>query len=323
MKYRDYYDILGISRSASAQEIQRAYRKLARQYHPDVNKAKGGEEKLKQLNEAYEVLGDPEKRKRYDALGSNWQSGQDFRPPPGFENVFFSFGNMSGSGSHERMSGFSDFFQSLFGGGFGAGPESFFERSTSFSGASEAARGQEAEIQLSVEDIYKGERKSISLETIEMAASGRGERKVRSYEIRIPPGTTDGSTIRLAGQAEAGHRGARVGDILLHVRVAPHPYFRVMGFDLLTPLPISPWEAALGAKIPVRLVDDEIKLTIPAGAQSGQKLRIRGRGLRESPQKRGDLFVELQIQVPNRLSAGEREHFEALARDSNFNPRRK
>jgi len=330
MQYQDYYDTLGVPRSASQQDIQRAYRKLARQYHPDINKGKGAEEKFKRINEAYEVLGDPEKRRRYDALGDNWKAGQEFRPPPGFENIRFSFGTRPGQGA---WGGFSDFFEALFGGGFAdtgsifsggfdEGTQRFFEGRGGFAGREETAgEPHHAEIRLSLEDIYRGATKAVSLETVETNGRGEMSRQVKSYQIKIPPGTTAGSTIRLAGQGGRGAGGGKAGDLLLRVNVAPHPRFKLEGYDLICELPISPWEAVLGTKVTVLLIDEQIKLTIPPGSQTGQRLRLKGKGLPVSRSKRGDLYVELKILVPDVPTAAERELFEKLSAVSRFNPR--
>jgi curved DNA-binding protein len=325
VKYQDYYETLGVPRDASAQDIQRAYRKLAREFHPDINKSKGAEDKFKQINEANEVLGDPEKRKKYDTLGANWQAGEEFRPPPGFEQAFeYNFGNFGAGragGSAADAGAFSDFFESIFGGAFGAGPESLFENRGRGGARQSQGPSHQAEISIPLEDIYTGATKSISLETIEASAPGRREKRVRSYEVKIPPGTTEGSTIRLAGQGGAGRAGGKSGDLLLQVKIAPNPNYRVQGFDLITRLPISPWEAALGAKVPLHLIDGEVMLSVPSGSQAGQLLRLKGRGLRVNSRERGDLFAELQVAVPRHLSSEERQLFEKLATLSDFNPR--
>ena len=301
MKFQDYYETLGVARNASQDEIQRAFRKLARELHPDLNKSAGAEDKFKQLNEAYEVLSDPEKRRRYDALGSNWQNGQDFQPPPGYDRVRHSF-------SQQDMGGFSDFFEALFGGG----AEGLFGQMRGQPGARGARfTGQpgpvEAEITLELEEIARGGKKALRIQS--------DDGRARNLEITIPPGTTDGSVIRLSGQGGGGR------DLLLKVAVRPHPIFQVSGFDLVMRLPVAPWEAALGAELPVHLLDSQVKLKVPAGVQSGQRLRIGGKGLRSSGSHRGDLYVEIQIVVPRALSEGERELFSKLSAVSRFNPR--
>lgn len=333
MKFQDYYETLGVKRDASADEIQKAYRKLARKYHPDVNKAKGAEDKFKQIGEAYEVLKDPEKRGRYDALGANWKAGQDFRPPPGFDSGQF---RSAGGAAGFDMGGFSDFFEAIFGGGasfggagmggqrmggfdfggggFRAGSTHDFGRMFEDAGGSRARAGtaQEAEITLALSDVYAGAKTGISLQ---------GPQGVKTLMVKIPPGTTNGSTIRLQGQGSPGRGGGAAGDLHLKVKIAPHPHFKVESFDLTTAVPVAPWEAALGAKVDFETLDGAVKLTIPAGAQSGQRFRLKGKGLPKTPSERGDMYAELQIAVPKKLSGEEREYFEKLSRISAFNPR--
>jgi curved DNA-binding protein len=315
LKFRDYYEILGVERSASADDIQKAYRKLARKYHPDINRSKGAEDRFKEINEANEVLSDPEKRKKYDALGANWKAGQDFQPPPGWDqgggSFQFNFG--SGGASSADFGGFSDFFDAIFGAsGFGGGG---FARGGTFGGAA-GSEGQrfgrqprpaaEADITISVEDSINGAMKSIQVRE----PQGRS----RSLQVRIPPGTADGAKIRLRG--EGGEP-----DLYLRVRLASHPRYSVSGRDLVVRLPVTPWEAALGARVDLVLPDGAIKLTIPAGAQSGAKLRVKGRGFAAAKGERGDALAEIRIVVPTALTAAERESFEKLAASSSFNPR--
>lgn len=311
VKYKDYYDVLGVPRTASQEEIQKKYRRLARQYHPDVNKNQGAEEKLKEINEAYEVLKDPDKRKRYDTLGANWRAGQDFNPPPGWENVRVDFGQAG------RGGGFSDFFESLFGrgahgfdfGGFGAAQ------------ADAVGQDQEAEIVVALEEAYRGATKSFALESTE--PDGAGVRRApRNYRVKIPPGIAEGAKIRLGGQGGRGSGRARAGDLYLRVRIAPHPVFKPQGHDLETEVWVTPWEAALGAKVAAPTLDGPVSITLPAGTQSGQRLRLRGKGLRKRGEnERGDLYARIQIAVPKALSETERQLFEELARQSPFKPR--
>lgn len=313
MKFRDYYEVLGVPRTASPEEIQKAYRKLARRFHPDINKTKEAEDRFKEVNEANEVLSDPEKRKKYDTLGANWKAGQEFRPPPGWEGgSHFDF-NASGG-----MNGFSDFFEAFFGGdspfagaggpfsggGFGgAGP---------FGGGSPRGHGRrgaaavEAEYEISIEDAVKGTTRTIQLQD----QAG----KVRSLSVTIPAGTTEGTTLKLGGKKDEG-------DVYLKVKLAPHPRYSVSGPDLIVRLPVAPWEAALGAKIDLLLPDGSIKLSVPAGSQSGGKLRVKGRGLPKKGGGRGDVLAEIKVLVPTTLSPTEREFFEKLASVSRFNPR--
>lgn len=304
MKFRDYYDVLGVARSASSEEIQKAYRKLARKFHPDINKTKEAEDRFKEINEANEVLSDPEKRKKYDTLGANWKAGQEFKPPPGWEGAAgFDF---NGGG----MNGFSDFFEAFFGGGgspFG-GAAGF--GGPGFGGAgARMRRGPEpveAEFEISIEDAVNGATKQIQLRD----ASG----KVRSLTVKIPAGTTEGTTMKLSGKKDEG-------DVYLKVRFASHPRYSVAEHDLIVRLPVAPWEAALGAKVEVQLPDGSIKLAVPPGSQSGGKLRVRGRGLPKKSGGRGDLLAEIKVVVPTELSQSEREIYEKLASVSRFNPR--
>jgi curved DNA-binding protein len=317
VKFHDYYATLGVDRGASREEIQRAYRALARKHHPDIDKSPGATQRFAQINEAHEVLEDAEKRKRYDALGSRWKDGEDFRPPPdwqgdrtrsrtsrgappdGFEE--FDFGGAEG---------FSSFFEAFFGGGPG-------ERGQRAGHAqARAGRTFEAELEVDLEDAYSGATRTITL------ASGDGGPPPRSYDVRIPPGTTDGSTIRLRGQGDPGRSGGPAGDLLLHVRIRPHPKFTHDGPDIGTVLRISPSEAALGAKIDLpALGGTRVVLTVPAGSSSGKKLRVRGLGLPDRGGSRGDLIVELAIAVPETLTPEEKRAFEELARVSRFDPR--
>jgi DnaJ-class molecular chaperone len=333
VQFRDYYQVLGVSKTATEDDIKTAYRKLARKYHPDVNPGdKTAEEKFKEINEAYEVLSDPDKRKRYDALGANWKAGQDFRPPPEWEGVNVQFGNFGDLfGSGRGASGFSDFFDVLFGGRRGARAGSGF-----------AMRGQdiEAEIPLTLEEAHRGVRRTITLQVAETCPECRGSgskdgktpcptcrgagatRRPKTIEVTIPPGVRDGSVIRVTGQGEPGASGAAAGDLFLHVRLQPHPLFDIVGeSDVQIELPVAAWEAALGAKIPVPTLDVPVELVIPAGAQGGQRLRLRGKGLNQRTGGRGDEYVKLKIVNPPRLTPKEKELFEKLAAESRFNAR--
>ncbi len=330
--YQDYYQTLGVARNATQDQIQKSFRKLARKYHPDVNKEKGAEEKFKVMNEAYEVLKDPEKRKLYDSLGANWKAGQDFRPPPGFEEVFRQ--RTGGPGGQSRSAGpqgmhfefggggggFSDFFSSIFGGG---------DLSSLFGGAQHSEhlrrpqKGQSmsADLTLTIYDLLHAGTKQVSLEFMEETPDGRMTRRPKTYSVRIPPGTRDGSVIRLAGQGAAGYSGSEPGDLLFNVKVLPDAKFKAENYDLVTQLPISAWEAALGSKIEYQILDGAVKINIPAGSQSGQRLRLKGKGLPKSKQELGDLYVELVVQVPKSLTEREIELFQSLAKESRFNPR--
>ena len=323
MKFQDYYETLGVSRSASQDEIKKTFRRLAQKYHPDVNKDPGAEAKFKEINEAYEVLGDPEKRKRYDALGANWKAGQDFTPPPGWENIHFNFRTAGADQGFdfESFGGFSDFFETLFGQGLGSRFRSA-NAHEDYAGFSINGEDQEAAITISLEEAYHGATKTIALETQTADRRGIRHRGLKQYEVRIPPGTTEGSRIRLAGQGAPGRGGGAAGDLYLRVHIAPHPHFTVHGHNLHTTVNIAPWEAALGAKVHIPTLDGKIALNIPPGTQSGQQLRVRGKGLPLGRgEGHGDLLVSVRITVPERLSARERQLFEELARISSFNPR--
>lgn len=336
LQYKDYYNILGVAREAPQQDIQKAYRKLARKFHPDVNKAKGAEDKFKEIGEAYEVLGDPEKRSRYDSLGANWRAGQEFTPPPGWEKMFsgHSGGSSTGNGGNFQFhfgdaGGFSDFFGTLFGGGSSPFGSSFTGRhghpqetqDTFFRGQS-TPQALEADITLSLEDAYRGGTKTLSLELQERNKSGQLQRLVKNIQVKIPPGVTEGSVIRLKGQAKAGAGISE--DLHLRVHISPHPHFQILGQDLITTIPISPWEAALGAKVDIKTLDGYVSISVPPGSQSGRQLRLRGKGLPSGKNKGGhggDLLATIKIVVPKELSGKEKELFEKLREESTFNPR--
>jgi len=309
--YQDYYAILGVGKTATQEEIQRAYRKLARKYHPDINKESNAEEKFKQINEAYEVLGDPTKRAKYDQFGSGWDGQFANQGYQGGDNVRFHF-------STADPGQYSDFFQNLFGGGWSFGEETEFR-----GGDTRKRRGRDHEtsIGITLADAYHGAKKSIELEKVAADSSGRPIKSRRSYDVTIPPGVTDDSLIRLAGQGGNGSGGAEAGDLFLRVSIIPDKRFTLNGHDLATTVDITPWEAALGAKVLVPTVDGRINLTVPAGTQSGQTLRVRGKGMPVGSGRYGDLLVNVRIVVPKHLSARERHLFEELAKESRFDPR--
>jgi curved DNA-binding protein len=337
VKYQDYYEVLGVPRDASQEQVHAAYRKLARKYHPDINKSSDAEDRFKRIGEAYEVLRDPEKRKRYDALGDNWKAGQDFTPPPGWEFFDFGTGGRSRAGGRRSadgysfrffddfgdspFSGFSDFFETLFGGGgFGA-------RGEQPAGAYSSARGpdQEAELTITLEEAYRGTSRSVTLETAAAGArggGGRSRRETKTLEVKIPAGTTDGQRLRLRGQGVQGAAGAAPGDLYLRVRIAPHPIFHLSGPDLELDAPVTPWEAALGGRIEVPIIGGKASVRLQPGTQSGQRLRLRGKGFPKRSGGHGDLYVRIRIEVPKSLSARERQLFEELSRASGYNPRR-
>ena len=320
VKYKDYYETLGVDRSASQDEIQSAYRKLARKHHPDVAKEPESEKRFKEINEAYEVLRDPEKRTRYDTLGSNWEQGQDFRPPPGWEQSGGGFGGFGDIGG-----GFSDFFETLFGGGFdpfsgrssgpggggtrsrrypgGGGGFSPFEAG-GFGAGSGRPADTEAEVQISLEDAYHGGKKTISLQD---------GRSTRTIQVSIPPGTTEGKKLRLSGQG--GGAGEQRADLILTIRIRPHSEYQIRGRDLEKHLDLRPDQAALGDKVNLATLEGTIALTVPAGTSSGKKFRVRGRGLGSKGQK-GDLYVVARIVTPSTLSDAQRKAYEALRKAS-------
>jgi curved DNA-binding protein len=314
MQYKDYYKILGVARDADADDIKRAYRKLARKYHPDVSKEQDAEARFKEVNEAHEVLKDVQKRAEYDALGSGWHAGDEFRPPPGGARRDYEF-------SPEEAARFSDFFSSIFGGG--GGGEGFRGGFGDMGGGTRGRRGmdQNATIEISLEDAYRGTTRQLRLEVPEIDADGRVSSRTRTLNVRIPAGITTGRQIRLAGQGNPGLGGDN-GDLYLEVQIAPHPIYRSEGKDLHMKLPISPWEAALGATVAVPTLDGSVNLKIPTGSQSGQRLRLKGRGLPGKPA--GDTYVQLEIVNPPTKSDADRGAYQDLAaRFKAFNPRAK
>lgn len=317
--FQDYYEVLGVPRDASKADIDREYRKLARQYHPDVSKAPDAAEKFKQVNEAYEVLSDPEKRRQYDQLGRNWESGQPFTPPPGADNVEVRFGDPGDFAGGD----FSDFFKTIFGGGGFRGRGFDFGDAQGGRGASRPRRGsdEEATIDISLEEAARGVRKTVELERTGPLNNGRLRPERTHYDVNIPSGVTEGSRIRLGGQGGKGTGGGESGDLFLRVHLRPDHRFRVDGHNLYTRVEVAPWEAALGAKVDVPALEKTLTLQIPPGTQSGQTLRLRGKGLPRRQGQPGDLLAEVRIVVPKTLTARERELFEQLARDSQFRPR--
>ncbi|MFJ2828464.1 DnaJ C-terminal domain-containing protein [Streptomyces sp. NPDC087263] len=308
---RDFYEVLGVPRTADRDEIQRAYRTLARRYHPDVNKDPQAEERFKEINEAFSVLSDPEQRARYDRFG------EDFRKIPEDWDERVAAGAGAGSGSRWTTGGGPRVRYSTAGfGGEGVDVEDLF--GSLFGGAGRMrvpGADQEAELPLTVEEAYRGGRRTVTL------AGPAGQRR---YEVDVPPGTTDGQRIRLAGEGGRGSGGdAPAGDLYLRVRIQPHPEFRLDGRDVHVRLPVTPWEAALGATVPVLTPSGATaKVTVPAGSSSGRRLRLRGEGMPDPRGANGDLYAELRIMVPPRLSDRERELLEELAAVSSFDPRR-
>ena len=342
-KTKDYYEVLGIKRGASEDQIKQAYRKLARKFHPDLNPGdKSAEEQFKGLQEAYDVLSDPENRKLYDQYGDNWRAVKSGAgaPPPGWEGAQRS---TRGAGPGAGGFDFGDFDFSDFRSAGGAGGFDIFEEMFGGSGRgrgrrSGRGRDVEAELELSIEEAHRGVRRTIQMEVAETCPTcggsglkdgkpcetcgGAGQvLKPKRIEVNIPAGVRDGSTIRLAGQGGTGSNGSEPGDLYLHIRLRPHPVFTVKGDDLEVELPITPWEAVLGAKVAAPTIDGKVELTIPPGAKSGQRLRLRGQGLNKRKGGRGDEYVRLKIAVPKQVSAEERRLYEELKRISRFDPR--
>jgi curved DNA-binding protein len=298
MQFKDYYDTLGVKRGAGADEVKRAYRKLARKYHPDVSKERNAEAKFKDVQEAYEVLKDPEKRATYDRLGRDYRPGQQFRPPPDWEQHF----GQSGSHRFSDLNGFSDFFSSLFGGAGGAGfggPGGFAP-----SGPGSSRRQADADagvVEITVEEAFSGTRRRVAINE-----GGRS----RQVDVQIPAGIADGQALRI---------GAGPGQLIFRVNVLPHALYQLNGKDVQIELPLAPWEAALGAKVAVPTLGGTVELTIPPGAQSGQKLRLRGRGMPASPN--GDQLVIVRLVTPAAETSKAREAYERMKRELPFDPR--
>jgi curved DNA-binding protein len=313
VEFKDYYAILGIPRDASDADIKKAFRKLARKYHPDVAKDKStAEAKFKEINEANEVLSDPEKRRKFDELGGDWQN--EGRPQPA------SRGAAGGEEFHFGGTGFSDFFEQYFSSGSRYGFPS--EASTGMpAGAGRARHGNdiEGDILVTLEEAMRGALRSISMQT---STPRTGATETQTFQVRIPAGVADGKRIRVPGHGEAGHGGAPAGDLYLRVRHSAHPDFTTDGSDVIHEIPIAPWEAVLGREVSVPSLDGVIKLRIPAGAENGQRLRVRSRGLPKGKSgERGDFFVVLSLQVPTTLTAEERVLWEQLRDISTFRPR--
>jgi curved DNA-binding protein len=313
MQFKDYYQTLGVPRDAGADEIKKAFRRLARKYHPDVSKEADAEQRMREVNEAYEVLSDPEKRAAYDQLGQGYQTGQDFRPPPDWDAGF----EFSGRGfSPHEAADFSDFFAELFGH-MGGRQAEFGTR-----GGPYQARGEDhhAKVLLDLEDAFSGATRQINLQVPAMDAQGRVRLNTRTLNVKIPRGVKEGQIIRLAGQGAPGAGESTAGDLLLEVHFKPHPRLRPDGRDLHLTLPVAPWEAALGSIIAVDLPGGSVKVRIPEGAQSGRQLRVRGKGIPGEPP--GDLLLDIQVVLPSADSPKARQLYETMARELVFDPRR-
>ncbi|HEX3183575.1 MAG TPA: J domain-containing protein [Pyrinomonadaceae bacterium] len=348
-KIKDYYEVLGLKRGASDDEIKKAYRKLARKFHPDLNPGdKSAEEQFKLLQEAYEVLSNADDRKLYDQYGDNWRAvkAAGAPPPPGSQGGWEQRSAPRGAGgAGARDFDFGDFDFSNFrsagggGGGFDIFEEIFSNAGRGRTQRSPRGRDVEAELELSLEDAHRGGRHTIQLQAAQLCptCNGTGELdgrvcdtcggagqvlRPKTIEVNIPAGVRDGSTVRLAGQGGAGSDGSEPGDLYLHIRLRPHPTFTVKGDDLEVDLPVAPWEAVLGAKVDVPTIDGRVEVTIPRGAKSGQRLRLRGQGLNQRKGGRGDEYARLRIVVPADVSPEERAAYEELKRVSRFEPRK-
>lgn len=312
MEFKDYYKIMGVAPEASAEDIKRAYRKLARKYHPDVSSEADAEARFKELGEAYEVLKDPARREQYDQLrkggygGHAWREGEEFRPPPGWDRGGFEWSFGDGGGFRgDDAGGFSDFFETLFGGA---------QRRRAHKGAD--VRGR---VDIDLETAFAGGTRRITLERPERAADGSVRRNARTLDVRIPPGMTEGRQIRLAGKGDRGAGNAPAGDLFLEVHVLPHRLFELDGKDVHLTLPIAPWEAALGARVAVPTLGGEVTLNVPAGSSSGQRLRLKGRGLSGNPP--GDQYVLLKLVTPRPADDEQRKLYERMRDSFRFDPR--
>ena len=334
VEFKDYYAILGVPREASEEDIKKAFRRLARQYHPDVAKDKKvAEEKFKEINEAYEVLGDPAKRKKYDTLGANWKRGAGFEPPPGWQQERGTRWTSPGGAQHYEFhfggTGFSDFFEQFFGGGRFGGFEEML-RSASARGGFDGGAGREfampgedieGDILVTLDEVMNGSVRSISLQKVNPRT---GQAETHAFKVRIPAGVQEGQTIRVPGKGGEGSGGASAGDIYLRVRLAAHPDFRPRGADLYHDLHLAPWEAVLGCTVEAPTLDGKVSVRIPPGTNNGQQLRVRGRGLlRGQSGERGDLYVVVNVELPQNITDEERALWERLCSTSRFNPRQR
>lgn len=308
MEYKDYYQALGVEKTASPEQIKKAYRKLVRKYHPDVSKLKDADNKTKEINEAYEVLGDAEKRAAYDELGSGRRAGQEFQPPPDWASAF-------GGGEVD-----SDFFSDLFahvgrrrGGGMGG--------MGGMGGAGYQMRGEDihAIINIDLKDAYTGVTRSVSMRVPQRDASGRVVTQEKSLDVKVPKGVLPGQQLRLAGQGHPGIGGGPRGDLYLEIQFNPDPRYRVEGANVYETVPTAPWEMALGAKITVPTPSGEVEVSVPAGSQTGRKLRLKGRGIPAQPP--GDLYLVLEVVLPPPDNDKARQLYETMARELAFNPR--
>ncbi len=311
MDYKDYYKIMGVERDAKQEDIKRAYRKLARKYHPDVSKEKDAEARFKEVGEAYEVLKDPEKRAAYDQLGANWQAGQDFHPPPNWDAGFEFRG---GGYTDADSANFSDFFETLFGHGFGSA-----RGKQTHTGFQHRGEDHHAKVLIDLEDSYSGAVRNISLRTAELDNSGRVVNKKRKLSVKIPKGVKQGQKIRLAGQGSVGFAGGKAGDLYLEIEFKPHPFYRVEGRDVYLEIYVTPWEAALGANVKIPTPTGKLDLKIPTNTLSKKTLRIKGRGIPGNPP--GDVYVNIQIKLPAADTENAKSLYRKMGQELAFNPR--
>jgi len=312
MKYKDYYEILGVPRDATPEQIKNAYRKLARKYHPDVSKEPDAEARFKEMGEAYKVLKDPESRAAYDRLGANWQNGQDFQPPP--ETGGFQYAQGAGGGAHFEGMDFGDFFEQMFGHQAGWARSAGGGRNMRMQG-----EDHHAKIQIDLEDAYRGAQRTITLRMPEADENGRIVNRDKTLSVNIPQGIRAGQTLRLAGQGGPGIGGAPAGDLYLEIAFQPHARYRVDGRDVYVDLPLAPWEAALGATVSVPLPDGAVELAVPPNSAGGRKLRLKGKGL---PGKQpGDLYVVLAIALPRADTEAQKDAYRAFRDAFDFHPR--
>ena len=325
VKFKDYYEVLGVPRNASEADIRKAFRTLANRYHPDVAKDKRvAEEKFREINEANEVLSDPEKRRKYDELGANWNHPEREAPRPGGAPFGGGFQQEEGNEFHFEGTGFSDFFEQFFGGGAGRpfrgqgrgrGGEPFM------GGEPMAQRGQdiESDIVVTLDEVLRGSSRTIRLQRADPMT---GQATVQTLLVKIPPGVREGQLIRVAGKGQEGIGGGAAGNLYLRVKFAGHPDFRVRGADLYYELELSPWEAVLGASVQIPALDGAASLKVPAGTVAGRKFRLRGLGLPAGDGTRGDLYAVVSIQVPSEVTPEQRKLWEQVAVKTAFNPRK-
>jgi curved DNA-binding protein len=308
MKYKDYYETMGLERSASQEDVKRSYRKLARKYHPDLSKHTDAEDRFKELGEAYEVLKDPEKRAAYDRMGSEWRNGQDFQPPPNWDEGFEFRGAGNETGEQADL---HDLFEKMFGGARGAHP-----RQQPFD-----VRGEDhhAKVLIDLEDAYRGAQRSIALQMPVIDEQGHVSLETRTLDVSIPKGIRAGQHLRLSGQGAAGATPGTAGDLYLEIAFREHPRFRVDGRDVSLELPVAPWEAGLGAQVTVPTPDGSVEMTVPADSAGGRRLRLKGKGIPGDPP--GDLYVILNIVLPPADSDTAKAAYDAMRRAFNFNPR--